>query len=111
MGTCDAKTGVCESSSTPQVHSECKCGCGGACNGDPHQCKIIMWLCSFHMAKKAVEVDILKAKIQKVWGIKMEKEASAVMEAMEAKWKSMQAVGEFKEQLTEKFEQICKENR
>ena len=63
------------------------------------------------MAKKAVEVDILKSKIQKAWGAKMEKEATAVLEAMEAKWKSLQFVSEFKEQLMDKFEQICKENR
>jgi len=30
---------------------------------------------------------------------------------MEAKWKSMQAEGQAKEQLREKFEQICKESR
>ena len=110
MGTCDTKTGVCETS-TPQVHGECKCGCGGSCAGDPHQCKLNMWLCSFHEAKKAVEVDILKAKILKAWGPKLDKEATAVLEAMEAKWKSLQASGQFKEQLMEKFEQICKESR
>jgi len=30
---------------------------------------------------------------------------------MEAKWKAMQAVGQAKDQLKEKFEQICKESR
>jgi len=111
MSSCDAKTGVCEASSAPQAHGECKCGCGGACGGDPMVCKMNMWMCSLHEAKKAVEVDILKAKIQKLWGPKMEKEATAVLEAAEAKWKSMQAAGQFKEQLREKFEQICKESR
>jgi len=111
MGTCDTKTGVCETASAPQGHCESKCGCGGACGGDPMVCKMNMWMCAFHEAKKAVEVDILKAKIQKLWGVKLEKEAQVVLEAMEAKWKSMQAVGQFKEQLREKFEQICKESK
>lgn len=108
MNTCDTKNGVCETSQTPQTHCESKCPCG--CGSD-HPCPIHMWMCSFHEAKKSVQVDILKAKIQKAWGPKLEKEASAVIEAMEAKWKSMQAVGQFKEQLKEKFDQICKENR
>ena len=108
MNTCDTKTGACETSQTPQAHCEnkCPCGCGSDC-----ACPIHMWMCSFHEAKKSVQVDILKAKIQKAWGPKLEKEATAVLEAMEAKWKSMQAAGQFKEQLKEKFEQICKESR
>ena len=111
MNSCDAKTGVCETTSAPQVKCESKCGCGGACGGDPMVCKMKMWMCSFHEAKKSVMVEILKAKIQKAWGPKLEKEATAVFEAMEAKWKSMQAEGQAKEQLREKFEQICKESR
>jgi hypothetical protein len=70
-----------------------------------------MWMCSFHEAKKAVKIEILKGKIQKAWGPQLEKEASAVLEDMEAKWKAMQAVGQVKEQLREKFEQICKESK
>jgi len=108
MNSCDTKTGTCEASQTPQAHCESKCPCG--CGSD-HPCPIHMWMCSFHEAKKSVQVDILKAKIQKAWGPKLEKEATAVIEAMEAKWKSMQAAGQFKEQLKEKFEQICKESR
>ena len=111
MSSCDTKTGVCETTSAPQGHAESKCSCGGACGGDPMACKMQMWMCSFHQAKQAVEVDILKAKIQKLWGVKLEKEATAVLEAMETKYKSMQAVGQIKEQLREKFEQICKESR
>ena len=111
MSHCDAKTGVCETTSTPHGQCESKCACGGGCGGDPMVCKMNMWMCSFHEAKKAVQVDILKAKIQKAWGPKLEKEATAVLEAMEAKWKSIQAAGQVKEQLVEKFEQICKESR
>ena len=111
MNSCDTKTGVCEATTTPQVKSECQCGCGGACNGDPMLCKMHMWLCSFKQAKQAVEIDILKAKIQKLWGAKMEKEATVVLEAVEAKFKAIQATGIFKEELIAKFEQICKENK
>jgi len=108
MNSCDTKTGTCETAQTPQAHCEGKCPCGCGCD---HHCPIHMWMCSFHEAKKSVQVDILKVKIQKAWGPKLEKEATAVIEAMEAKWKSMQAAGQFKEQLKEKFEQICKESR
>jgi hypothetical protein len=52
-----------------------------------------------------------KPRFRKAWGPKLEKEASAVLEVMEAKWKAMQAVGQAKDQLKEKFEQICKESR
>ena len=108
MNSCDTKTGTCETSQTPQAScpSKCPCGCGAE-----HECPMHMWMCSFHEAKKSVQVDILKAKIQKAWGPKLEKEATAVFEAMEAKWKSMQAVGQIKDQLKEKFEQICKESK
>ena len=108
MNSCDTKTGTCETSQAPQSHCENKCPCG--C-GAEHACLMHMWMCSFHEAKKSVQVDILKAKIQKAWGSKLEKEATAVFEAMEAKWKSMQAVGQIKDQLKEKFEQICKESK
>ena len=108
MNTCDTKTGACETSQTPQTHCENKCPCG--CGGD-HPCPIHMWMCSFHEAKKAVAVDILKAKIQKLWGPKLEKEATAVLEAMEAKCASLHAADHAKAELKEKFEQICKESK
>jgi len=111
MNTCDTKTGACETSPTPQAHCESKCGCGGACGGDPMLCKMLMWKCSFHEAKKAVEVEILKDKIKKLWGPKLEKEATAVLEAMEAKWNSLHAAEHAKAQLIERFEQICKEGK
>jgi len=111
MSNCDTKSGVCETSAQPSCHSESKCQCGGACNGDPVVCKMHVWECSFHQAIKSVKVDILKAKIQKSWGAKLDKEANAVLEVMEAKWASMQALGQAKEQLREKFQQICKENK
>ncbi|MBF0505086.1 MAG: hypothetical protein HQL14_08315 [Candidatus Omnitrophica bacterium] len=109
MSSCDTKTGVCETSATPQDQATSKCHCGGICGGDPIVCKMQMWACSFHAAMKEVQVDILKAKIQKSWGAKLEKEANAVLEVMEAKWKSMQDVEHAKAKLKEKFHEICKE--
>ena len=111
MSACDIKTGVCASSATPEVQGSDKCHCGGDCGGDPIACKMQMWGCSFHQAMKAAQVEILKAKIQKLWGPKLEKEANAVLEVMEAKWKSMQAVGQAKADLKMKFQEICKESR
>ena len=111
MSTCETKTGVCETAGTPQAQGPSKCHCGGDCGGDPIVCKMHMWACSFHQAMKAAQVEVLKAKIQKAWGSKLEKEANAVLELMEAKWTSMQAVEQAKAELKAKFEQLCKESK
>lgn len=50
-----------------------------------------MWSCAFFQAMKAAQVDLLKAKIQKAWGAKMDKAADAVVEAMGVQWQSMLA--------------------
>ena len=111
MSTCDVKTGVCESSAAPQSQGSCKCPCGGGCGGDPVVCAMQMWKCSFFEAMKAAQVEILKAKIQKAWGSKLEKEANAVLAAMEVKWSSMVAVEQAKAELKAKFQELCKEGK
>jgi hypothetical protein len=58
----------------------------GGCEGD-HSCPTQMLMCWYHEAKKAVMVDILKAKIHKAWGAKMEETADLIVEAMDAKKK------------------------
>jgi|GEM_PF-4814056 len=62
--------------------SKCPCGCGS-----DHCCPVHMWKASFHEAKKSVMVDILKAKIQKAYGQKMEQTADLILETIEAKKK------------------------
>src|SRR5665213_2424382 len=115
MNTCDTKTCNCghgcgcgcgcHASAASQTQT-CQCHhCGGACGGDQMVCKMLIWKNSFHQAKKSIQVEILKEKIQKKWGSKMEKEADVILDLMEAKWKSMQAVDQAKEELLEKFQE------
>lgn len=111
MSNCDAKNGVCETSATPHAQGAGQCHCGGGCGGDPIACKMHMWGGSFFEAMKAAQVEILKAKIQKSWGPKLEKEANAVIELMEAMWTSKLAVEQAKTELKAKFQELCKENK
>jgi hypothetical protein len=80
-----------------QAHGKCPCGCG--CD---HECPMHMWTTAFFCAKKAVMVDILKNKIQKAKGQKLEQTADLILQAMEAKIK-----GKF--ELKAKLEEIWQE--
>ncbi|MBF0522499.1 MAG: hypothetical protein HQL24_05515 [Candidatus Omnitrophica bacterium] len=111
MSSCDSKTGVCETpAANPMPHQSCeaKCSCGGVCGGDPVVCTMIASKKAFHEAKEELMKDIFKAKIQKVWGAKMEKVADAVIAAMEVKKESMMSMGKAKEELRTKIENIIK---
>lgn len=69
-----------------------QCGCGSPnCSGDPIDCATGMWACSFFKAMKELQIELLKAKIQKAWGSKMDKAADVVVEAMGAEWQAMMA--------------------
>ncbi|MBI2093845.1 MAG: hypothetical protein HYT88_03900 [Candidatus Omnitrophica bacterium] len=70
-----------------------------------------MWSCSFFEAMKQAQVEVLKAKIQKAWGAKMEKAADSVIEAMGAQWQSLLAQENAKAQLKEKLAALWKEAR
>ncbi|MBF0478880.1 MAG: hypothetical protein HQL26_05300 [Candidatus Omnitrophica bacterium] len=113
MSPCDPKTGVCEvpqSSSSPASSCASKCACGSeSCCTDPIACQTKMLTCAFWEAKKAVMVDILKLKIQKSCGKKMEMAADAIVEAMEVKKDSMIAMAKAKEEFMNKLKSMCKE--
>lgn len=68
-----------------------------------------MWTCAFFEAKKQACVDILKSKIQKAWGPKLEKTADAVLTAMEAEWKAAIAKGKAKMDLKEQILKVLAE--
>jgi hypothetical protein len=109
MNTCDTKTGTCETpSSAPAASCSSKCYCGGVCGGDPIVCAMHMWGKSFFEALKQAQIEILKAKIQKTMGPKLEKEANIVLEAMNVKWESMLAAEKAKADLKAKFQELCK---
>jgi hypothetical protein len=70
-----------------------------------------MWTGSFFQAMKEVQVDILKAKLQKAWGSKMEKAADAVLESMSTQWQSMLAQTQAKDQLRERLQGLWQEGK
>lgn len=81
----------CAEDRSEECCGECKeCeACCGACGGDPAECAVLMWTSSFFNALRQVQTEMLKSKIEKAWGAKMEKAADAVLENMEAKWQAM----------------------
>ena len=96
--SCETSSGACSSSGA----SKCPCG-SSTCGGDPLECAASMWGCSFFTAMKELQVELLKAKIQKAWGAKMDKAADAVVEAMGVQWQSMLAQSKAKTQFRERL--------
>lgn len=88
----------------------CSCGTSG-CSGEPMDCAVGMWSCAFFQAMKAVQVDLLKAKIQKAWGSKMDKAADAVLEAMGVQWQSMLAQAQAKASVKERLASLWQEGK
>ena len=109
MSDCETKGVSCETTQTGCSTSQCPCG--GDCGGDPVACSMYMWGGSFFQAMKAAQVDILKAKIQKAWGPKMDKAADAVLEAMGVKWQSMMAGAQAKAGLRSKLQSLYSEGK
>jgi hypothetical protein len=83
--------------------------CQATCGGDPIACASAMWVTSFFQAMKAAQVDILKAKIQKAWGAKMEKAADVILEAMGVKWQAMLAEAKAKADVREQLARLWEE--
>ncbi len=114
----ECEGGSCETSSGAKAQECCEescgssqCQCGTDCGGDPMNCAIGMWTGSFFQAMKAVQVDLLKAKMQKAWGAKMDKAADAVLEAMGVKWQSMISDANAKAQLRETLKNLWQEGK
>lgn len=107
MSTCDVKTGTC----APEASERCetKCPCGTDCGGDPTACAMNLWTGSFFGAMKALQVEILKEKIRKSWGPKMEKAADVILEAMESQWRSMLAASQAKTDVRSKLQALWRE--
>ena len=94
----------------PGTRGGCPCGTAG-CSGDPIDCAVGLWSGAFFQAMKGVQVDLLKAKIQKAWGAKMDKAADAVLEAMGVQWQSMLAQAGAKAQLRERLRSLWQEGQ
>ena len=107
--TCET-SGACETEASECQSSESRCGCGSQrCGGDPIECATYLWTGSFFAAMKQAQVEVLKAKIQKAWGAKMDKAADAVLEAMGVQWQSMLAQGQAKADLKSRLHSLWTE--
>lgn len=70
-----------------------------------------MWACSFFQAMKEVQVDLLKAKIQKAWGPMMDKAADAAVESMGACWQGIMAQAKAKEDFRTKLRNLWQQGK
>jgi hypothetical protein len=112
MESCEIKGGSCTGAT--KCHCGCNsCSCGTGCQcgtkcpcgcGSDKPCAAHMWMEALHEAKKEVMVEILKEKIQKAWGPKMEKTADAVLEIVKAKKTAEKERCELKAKLQNLFE-------
>lgn len=109
-GSCETESGACGAESCGSSSSGCK-ACGTSCGGDPIACATAMWAGAFFQAMKTAQVDVLKTKIQKAWGAKMDKAADAVIEAMGVHWQSMLAQANAKAQLRERLTGLWQEGK
>lgn len=82
------------------------CPCGQCPCQDPVGCGTKMWVGSFFKAINEVQVDILKAKIQKAWGPMMDKAADAALESVGTVWQSSLAQARAKEEFRGKLEKL-----
>ena len=114
--TCSTESSGCEtqasSCATPAGSTCPKCpGCGQSVCPDPIACGMKMWGGSFFQAMQAVQVDILKPKIQKAWGPMMEKAADAALEAIGAIWGSTLVMAKAKEDFRSKLQKLWQEGK
>ena len=106
-GSCETSSSSCGSG----CEDSCCPACKGSCEGAPLECGASMWEASFFQAMKEVQVEILKAKMQKVMGAKMDKAADAVLESMGAKWQAMLAQSKAKDDFREKLSRLWQEGK
>ena len=101
---CSTQDGSCET-------HESSCGPSQEKNCCPIEKATQLWTCAFFEAMKQAHVEVLKAKILKAWGPKLDKSADAVLETMETQWQSMLAQGKSKMDLKERLAKIMTEGK
>ena len=109
-GSCETKASACSESSC-ESSCESKCPCGTDCGGDPIACSMAMWGKSFFCAMKELQVDIMKEKIKKAWGVKMDKAADVILEAMGTVWQSKLATSQVKADVREKLARLYQQGK
>lgn len=86
-------------------------GCGQASCADPVACGTGMWHGAFLQALQAVQVDLLKPKIQRAFGPMMDKAADAALQAMGEMWGAALATTKAKAAFRERLEQLWYEKK
>lgn len=107
MSECSEKS--CERGACEEV-KKC-CACGTSCGGDPVACASAIWRGSFFQAMKELQVETLKAKMQKTMGPKMDKAADATIESMMGMWQSMLMKAKAQQSLGERLCALWKEEK
>ncbi|HTL70729.1 MAG TPA: hypothetical protein VL404_05520 [Candidatus Eisenbacteria bacterium] len=101
--SCSTETGCCETETKAK-----ECSTGSEC---PIEQATQMWKGAFCAALAEVKKEILKEKIRKAWGAKLDKSADAVLEAAEAEWTAKLSAGKAKMGLREKLASILSEKK
>lgn len=104
VGEREANAANCESES-------CCPACRSSCGGDPVACAEAMWNAAFFQAMKQAQVEILKAKMQKAWGAKMDKAADIILEAMGLKWQSLLAEAKANASVQDQLRRLWQEGK
>lgn len=99
-------TGCCETETQAKdcCPTQSDCGC-------PVEKAAGLWQAAFFEAMKQAHVEVLKAKILKAWGPKLDKSADVVLEAMEAQWKAALVKGKAQADLKEKLKNVMTEGK
>ena len=102
---CSTESGCCATTHTEEC---CPTQSESCC---PVETATKMWKQAFFQAMKEAHVEVLKAKIHKAWGPKMDKAADVVLEAMEAQWSSMLGKAKSEIDLKERLAKIMTEGK
>lgn len=104
--TCSTESGCCE---TEAQASEC-CPTQNP-NACPSEMAAGLWKKAFYAALFQAHVEVLKEKIRKNWGPKLDKTADAVLESMDAQWAAALSRAKAETDLKEKIRQALYEGK
>ena len=102
--SCDEAKGTCSTHNEKNEACPVEKSVSQSCC--PIEKGIELWQSSFFQAMKSAQVDILKEKIRKNWGPVLDKEADAVLAAMETHWHSVLNQAKAQMDLKENFKKI-----
>ena len=109
-GSCEV-SGVSVTEKCGESSCQVQCDCGSDCGGNPEACAEAMWKAAFFPALRSAQVEVLKEKIKRAWGPRLEKAADIILEAMGAKWQAAIAEAQAKEQVSEKLRALWQDRK